>query len=125
MAEYYKVDRRKITLREDWNIARSGKAFGAWISARLGARTQSGVAFRQPESVGEMEIPERELSPEAQAKLKPLLEQCLELGFHSPRYYAHENLRRDGRTSFIAMLHRSGEFTLRLMHSLVSSVSPP
>jgi Zn-dependent protease len=125
MAEYYKVDGRKITLREYWNIARSWQAIVAWIAARLGAPLQAGVAFRQPGSVSEMEIPESELSPQAKAKLQPLVEQCLQLGFHSPRYYLHESLRRDVRTFFIAMLHRSGEFTLRLMHTLASNASPP
>ena len=40
MAEYYKVDGRKITLREYCNITRSWKALVAWIGARLGAPIQ-------------------------------------------------------------------------------------
>src|SRR5215207_2208925 len=125
MSEYYKVDGRKITLREYWNISRSWTALVAWIAARLGAPIDSGVAFRQPESVAVMEVPESELSPQARAKLQPLLEQCLQLGFHSPRYYLHESVRREVRTFFIAMLHRSGEYTLRLMHCLASNAIPP
>src|ERR1051325_6483712 len=117
MAECYKVDSRKITLREYWNITRSWNAIIPWIGARLGAPMRSGVAFRQPGSVGEMEIPESEFSPEARAKLQPLLEQCLHLGFHSPRFYFHNSLRQDVRTYFISMLHRSGESTLQLIQS--------
>ena len=125
MAEYYKVDGRKITLREYWNIARSWKALVAWIAARLGTPMQLSIGFRQPDSVRELEIAESEFSPQAKAKLQPLLEQCLQLGFHSPRFYSFETIRRDTRTSFIAMLHRSGEFTLRLMHTLATNATPP
>lgn len=125
MAEYYKVDGRKITLREYWNIVRSWKALVPWIAARLGVPMQISTGFRQPDAVSEIEIPESELSSQARAKLQPVLDQCLQLGFHSPRFYSHESLRHDVRTFFIAMLHRSGEFTLRLMYSLGSNVSPP
>src|ERR1051325_1188829 len=125
MAEYYKVDSRKITLREYWNITRSWKALVPWIAARFGAPMQLGTSFRQPASVREMEIPESEFAPQAKSKLQPLLEQCLQLGFHSPRFYAHESLRGDVRTSFVSLLHRSGEFTLRLMHSRATNATPP
>jgi Zn-dependent protease len=125
MAEYYKIDGRKITLREYWNIARSWRALLAWIAARLGAPLQFGTAFRQPDSVRELQVADSEFSPQAKAKLHSLLEQCLQLGFHSPRYYSFETIRRDTRTSFIAMLHHSGEFTLRLMHSLATNATPP
>lgn len=125
MAGYFKVDGRKITLREYWNLSRSWKAIIPWIGARLGAPMQFGNGFGLPESVREMEIPEGELSAEAKTRLQPLLDQCLQLGFHSPRYYRHESLRRDVCTQFVSMLHDSGQFTLRLMHSMASNVSPP
>ena len=125
MAEYYKVDSRKITLGEYWNITHSWKAIIPWVAARLGAPLNFGTEFRQPETVKELEVPEAEFSPLARAKLQPLLDQCLQLGFHSPRFYCFESMRHDVRTSFISMLHRSGEFTLRLMHSLGTKVTPP
>ena len=125
MAEYFKTDSRKITLREYWNIGRSWKALLAWSAARLGAPLQSGTGFRQPESVSELEIPESEFSPKAKEKLQLLLGQCQELGFHSPRFYLHETLRRDIRTEFISILHRSGEFTVRLMYTRAGNVNVP
>src|ERR1700704_5546224 len=105
MSGYYKVDSRKITLREYWNITHSWKALVPWLAARFGAPMQFGGASNQPQTVRELEIPQSEFPPEAKAKLQPVLEQCLELGFHSPRFYMHENVRRDVRVSFISMLH--------------------
>ncbi|MBM3847263.1 MAG: site-2 protease family protein [Verrucomicrobia bacterium] len=84
-----------------------------------------GTGFALPESVRELEIPQSDVSPEAAAKLQPMLEQCLQLGFHSPRCYRHETLGRGICTHFISMLHRSGQFTLRLMHTQSRNVSPP
>src|SRR2546421_12596031 len=115
MSEYYKADTRKITLREFWNITPSWKALVPWLAARLGAPMQFGGEFKNPQAVRELEIPENDFSLAARAKLQPLLDQCLHLGFHSPRFYVHENVRRDVRISFISMLHSSGEMTLRLM----------
>ena len=117
MPEYYRVDNRKITLREYLNIARSWKGLLAWIAARLGNPIQSGAGFHLPESVAEMEMPESEFPPQAREKLSSLLQQCGQLGFHSPRFYQHGSLRRDVRTAFISMAHRSGELTLRLMYT--------
>ena len=94
MADYYKLDSRKITLGEYWNITRSWKALIPWIAARLGAPLNFGTEFRQPETVKELEVPEAEFSPQARAKLQPLLDQCLQLGFHSPRFYCLESTRQ-------------------------------
>jgi Zn-dependent protease len=125
MSDYYKVDSRKITLREYWNILPSWKVLIPWIAGRLSISIDFGSGFRQPKNVKELEIPEPEFSAQARAKLQPLLNQCLQLGFHSPRFYTFESLRRDTRTSFIVLLHNSGEFSLRLMHTLGTQVNPP
>jgi hypothetical protein len=125
MPKYYKVDHSKITLREYWNIGRSWKAFLAWGMARLGMPMASGPGFSAPESIAELEIPESDVSAYAREKLQPLMEQCTQLGFYSPRYYVHESIRRDVRTFVISMLHRSGEFTLRLMHARAANGPVP
>src|SRR5262249_4774419 len=72
MAEYYKIDGRKLTLREYCNIARSWKGLVAWIAARLGTPLPLGTAFRQPSSVRELQVTENEFSPQAKAKLQSL-----------------------------------------------------
>lgn len=125
MAEYYRVDSRKITLREYWNILPSWKALIPWIAARFKVSMSFGSGFRRVELVRELEVAESEFSPQARAKLQPLLDQCLQLGFHSPRFFSFKTIRRDAQTSFIALLHRSGDLTLRLMHTLATNVNPP
>ena len=124
MATYYKVDSRKLTLREYWNITHSLNALIPWIGTRIGMPMNFGAAFATPGPVSEQEIPEGECTPAARAKLQPLLGQCLDLGFHTPRYFRFETLRRDVQTHFISLLHRSGGFTLRLMHTEARNVSP-
>ena len=96
-----------------------------WLGGRLNIETDGGAAFRRPTTVRELELPEAEFPSRARVSLQPLLDQCLRLGFHSPRYYSMDTLRRDVTTSFISMLHRSGEFTIRLMHSIGTAVTPP
>ncbi len=125
MAEYFKVDSRKITLREYWNILPSWKALVPWLAKWLNLQMPFGSGFRRVESVRELEVAESEFSPQARAKLQPLLDQCLQLGFHSPRFFSFETIRRDARTSFIALGHRSGEIIVRLMHTLATNVNPP
>ena len=125
MAEYYKVDSRKITLREYWNILPSWKSLVPWVAKWLNIQVPFGSGFRLPDTVRELEVAESEFSPYARSKLQPLLDECLQLGFHSPRFYSFETIRRDARTSFIALLHRSGEFTLRLMHTRATMANPP
>ena len=125
MPEYFKVDSSKITLREYWNISRSYKAVLAWGLARLGEPLPSGAAFRQPESVQEMEIPESQVTDAAKSKLLPLLQQSQASGFHSPRYYLHQSLRGDISTYFISMLHHSGKFSLRLMYTRAGTPEKP
>src|SRR5580765_7830916 len=99
MAEYYKVDNRRITLREYWNIYPSAKILIPWLAGRLNLQTSLGSGFCLPESVRDLEVPADEFLPQAWTKLQPNLERCLQLGLHSPRYYSFENLRRDTRTS--------------------------
>ena len=124
MANYYKVDSRKITLREYWNIHPSPKILIPWIANRLNSPMGAGTAFRLPDAVRELEVPEAEFSPPARAALQPMLDRCRQLGFHSPRYYSFESLRRDSTTSFISLLHSSGEFSARLMYSASNVVHP-
>src|ERR1051325_4043598 len=113
MPEYYKVDSRRITLGEYWNIYPSWKILIPWLAARFHVETHAGAKFRRPQATRELEVSETQFPPQAGALLQPLLDQCLQLGFNSPRYYTFETLRRESRTSFISMLHSSGQFTLR------------
>ena len=125
MPEYFKVDSRKVTLREYWNILPSWKVLVPWIAGRFNVSMPFGSGFPQPPPAREMEIAENEFPAQARAKLQPALDQCLQLGFHSPRFFTFETIRRDTTSSFIALLHRSGECTLRLMYTVSTNITPP
>lgn len=125
MSDYYKTDSRRITLREYWKITPSWKVLIPWFMGRLNLRMEFGSGFCIPETVKELEVLEAGFSPQARVKLQPLLDECQRLGFHSPRYYTFESLQRETRTSFIALLHRSGEFSVRLMHTVNTQTNPP
>lgn len=125
MSDYYKIDSRKLTLREYWNIYPSPKAIIPWLMARLQMPTKFNSGMRLPDSVRELEVTEESLPPEALAKLRPLLEECRRLGFHSPRFYSFANLRNDTRTTFASLMHQSGEYSVRLMHTMAFQLNPP
>ena len=125
MAKYLKVDSRKITLREYWNIGPRSKLFLPILAKLLRIPLPFGSGFRQPDSVQELQVPESEFPPSALTFLQPLMEECLALGFHSPRYYCFSTLKGETRTSFISMLYSSGEFSVRLMHTAPTSPQPP
>jgi hypothetical protein len=125
MSDYYKLDSRKITLREYWNIAPSWKVLIPWLAGRLNLTFGPATSFRRPQSLRELELPEAEFPEPARTSLQPLLEECRRLGFHSPFYSTFENLRRDTRVSAITLLHESGRCILRLLHSLAMQINPP
>src|SRR3954470_1449168 len=121
MNRYYKLDSRKVTFGEYWNIVRSPMVIIPWIAKLLGIPMKFSSGMPDFDSVRQLEVPEAEFSERARQKLQPLLDKCLAMGFHSPRFFTYENMRRDARISFIAMLHESGA-TVRLMHTLNSKV---
>src|SRR6266545_412007 len=125
MGECFKIDSRTVTLREYWNISRSWKVLIPWVAGRLNIPMHLGSGFELFDTVRELEVAGSEFTAHARATVQPLFDQCIQLGFHSPRFYRFESMRRDTRTSFVALVHRSGEITLRLMHTLAKNVHPP
>ena len=124
MNRYYKLDSRKVTFGEYWNIVRSPMVIVPWVAKLLNIPMKFSSGMPDFESVRQLEVPEPEFSLRAYEKLQPLLDKCLAMGFHSPRFFTYENMRRDSRISFIALLHESGA-TVRLMHTLAAQVQPP
>jgi Zn-dependent protease len=124
MNKYYKLDSRKLTYGEYWNIVRSVTVIVPWMAKLLNIPMKFISGLPSFESVRKLEVPESEFSARAREKLQPLLEKCRQMGFHSPRFFTYESMRRDVRTSFIALLHPSGA-TVRLMHSLGLKSQPP
>ncbi|HWY31364.1 MAG TPA: site-2 protease family protein [Candidatus Acidoferrum sp.] len=124
MNRYYKLDSRKVTYGEYWNVVRSPMVIVPWVAKLLNIPIKFAAGLPDFESVRDLEVPEAEFSARARQKLQPLLDKCLSMGFQSPRFFTYENMRRDLRTSFIAMLHESGA-TVRLMHTIAANVQPP
>jgi Zn-dependent protease len=121
---YYRLDSRKVTLREYWNIVGSWKALIPWIAKLFNQRMTFSSGFPFFESVRELEIAESAFPANALQKLHPLMLQFGQTGFHSPRFYVYGSMRGETRTAFIALLHPSGA-TLRLMHTIALNVHPP
>ena len=124
MSRYYKLDSRKVTFGEYWNIVRSPMVLIPWIAKLLNIPMKFSSGMPDFDSVRQLEVTEAKFSERARDRLQPLLDKCLAMGFHSPRFFTYENMRRDSRISFVAMLHESGA-TVRLMHTLAAKVQPP
>ena len=124
MNKYYKLDSRKVSYGEYWNIVRSVNVLIPWTAKLLNIRMNFMSGLPYFESVRDLEVPEPECLARAREKLQPMLEQCQRMGFHTPRFFTYESMRREVRTSFIALLHPSGA-TVRLMHTLSLKVQPP
>jgi hypothetical protein len=103
LPDYYQTDSRRISLREFWNIEPTWKVLIPWLLGRLNIRMPPGSGFQMPEHVREIEVAESALSEEARSSLAPRIEECLALGFHSPRHYELHTLRRDVCVSFASM----------------------
>ena len=121
---YYRLDSRKVTFREYWNIARSWKVIIPWTAKllRLPMRFVSGMPHF--DSVRELRVAEADFPAEVREKLQPLCDLSQRIGFHSPQFHTYASMRGESRTSFITLLHPSGA-TLRLMCNVSGNVHPP
>ena len=118
---YFTIDSRKVSYREYWNISPFGILI-TWPAKLFRARLKfvSGMALRETQR--EIEVSENFLTPEVRHKLQGPMNDCLRLGFHSPRYF--HSVTRLGETDcfVVAMLHPSTQFVIRLFCTI--SVAP-
>lgn len=117
MKQYIKLDSRKVTCGEYWNIVHSPAVVIAWALKLFHVPIKFGSGMPYVESTTEFEVPENEFSPQARHSLQPFLDNCLRTGFHSPHYFTYQSLRRETCTSAVTLLHPSG-VTVRLTHSV-------
>ncbi|MBI3867571.1 MAG: site-2 protease family protein [Verrucomicrobia bacterium] len=125
MTQYLKVDSRKITFREYWNLAPSWKVLIPWVAKLLRIQMRFGSGTPVIESVKQLEVDLSSLPSETIDRLQPLIEEALSAGFEAPRYFLLETLRRETRTTFAALRHRTGQHSIRLMNSASMQVHPP
>lgn len=124
MKKYFKLDSRKVTYREYWNIARSWKVIIPWTAKLLGVPMNFSSGLPYFETLKELEVPEEQFSERGREKLQPMIDVCRRLGFHTPVYCKFESMHGDTCTSFITMAHPSGA-AARLTYSVSLKVQPP
>jgi Zn-dependent protease len=120
---YFRLDSRKVSFREYWNIVRSWKVIIPWVAKLLNLPMNFSSGMPSV-LVQELKVAESDFAADAREKLQPLWDQCQRMGFHSPQFHSYVTMRGDSRICFIALLHPSGA-TLRLMHTMSTKVHPP
>ncbi|HAB19872.1 MAG TPA: hypothetical protein DCE44_25990, partial [Verrucomicrobiales bacterium] len=123
-SKLYRVDNRRLTLRECWNQTRSANVLILWLLKLLRIRI-SLPPMPYPEAVHQLALDRDALPPTAVSRLDPLVVELESEGFHSPRYYRYASSR--GRTEiFIAALIQSrGEAIARVMYVIGHESHPP
>jgi hypothetical protein len=125
MAEYIKLDSRKISWREYWNIVPSLLVLIPWGAKLLGIRMKFSSGFPYPESQREFETTAENFPGDALTRLWPLVELCLPLGFHTPRFFRFDTLGGETQTSLIALLHSSGRLSARIFYTINRNPNAP
>ena len=123
--QYYRTESRKLSFTEYWNMTRSWKVLFPWLFKMLRISFPLGGGLPRYPSQRDIEISEDLLPAGTRQKLQPILDECLQIGFHSPRYFHLQNTRGDVETAFIALLHSSEEAVVRIFYTLARQVHPP
>lgn len=124
MIRYFKLDSRKLTYREYWNIVHSWQVIIPWTAKLLNIPFRFMSGLPGFESLKELEVPLENFSPMAIQKLQPLMEKCESLGFSSPRFVSYQTMHREVVTSIVGMVHPSGAM-VRLSHTISLKNHPP
>jgi Zn-dependent protease len=121
---YFRMESRKVTYGEYWNIVRSWKVLIPWGAKLLNVPLKFTGALAYFDSVRDLKITEADFPPRAREKLQGMWDECQRLGFHSPQFHTYVSMNGDTSVSFISLLHPSGA-TLRLMYTESTKVHPP
>ena len=121
MPQFYKVDHRKITLREYWNLSPDWKGLLAWLMKVVGRPLDNPNLNTQPLSSQEFEVPEDQLPPEHASAISDVRKQLEALGFHSPTWSYLPPLHGNVSLTTGAFLHNSGKSVARIFYSKATS----
>jgi len=121
MAEFYKVDYAKISLREYWNLSPNSKAIIAWLMKIVGSPVRDQHAHPHPSLFKQYETTETYLPREPASALAPVRREIEQMGFHSPKWVHVPALRSNVETTAATFLHNSGATIARVMHSQATS----
>jgi hypothetical protein len=117
MAQFYKVDYGKISLREYWNLSPNWKGIIAWLMKTLGSPVRDQHAHPHPSLLKQYEMPEQHLPGEAASAMAPVRRAIEQMGFHSPKWVHVPALRSNVETTAATFLHNSGGIIARVMYS--------
>jgi Zn-dependent protease len=124
MNKYFKLDSRKVTYGEYWNILHSWTVIIPWMAKVLNIPMNFSSGLPYFESLNELEVPEEQFTARAREKLQTNVDICQGMGFQVALYCRYESMHRDTGTSFITMMHPSG-VAARLTYTVSLKVQPP
>lgn len=123
MPKFYKLDYRKLSFREYWNLSPNWKGIVAWLMKVLGHPLQDANVYPHPSTFKECEVSEAQLPSEAAAAMAPACREIRGLGFHSPQWVYIPSVRGNVETIAGTFLHPSGQVIARVMYSKATSGS--
>jgi hypothetical protein len=117
MAEFYKVDYAKISLREYWNLSPNSKAIIAWLMKIVGSPVRDQHAHPHPSLFNQYELTADQLPREPASVMAPVRREIEQMGFHSPKWVHVPALRSNVETTAATFLHNAGGIIARIMYS--------
>jgi hypothetical protein len=121
MAEFYKVNYAKISLREYWNLSPNSKAIIAWLMKIVGSPVRDQHAHPHPSLLKQFETTEALVPREPASVIAPVRREIEQMGFHSPKWVHVPALRSNVETTAATFLHNSGSIIGRVMYSKATS----
>jgi hypothetical protein len=110
MTRYYKIDSRKITFGEYWNISRNKIAvLLPWLCKIVGVQLNFSIAFPEPTTLRDRTVEKSHLLPDILRNLEAGMAELTAFGFHAPCFFSLKNLLMPGETGGVLLFDESGE----------------
>ena len=117
MAEFYKIDGRKISFAEYWHLSPNWQVLIPWIMKLLGMPLKIPTGVPHPSALDEYQVTEDQLAPEVLKAMSVARGEMEQAGFHSPAWIHMPDLQGNTATSGASFLHSSGKVVGRVMYT--------